>query len=59
MTIPTAPPTTREIDFESEVRRLEGPDYTQPIKAYKFSNGREFYAPGSRGEDGIYNGSAS
>lgn len=52
------PVASRVIDWAAEVRRAWGPEFSQPDKAYQFSNGREFKSTdGNRG--GIYSGTST
>lgn len=52
------PVSSRPIDWAALVRRAWGPEFSQPDKAYQFSNGRDFKSTDSlRG--GIYAGTST
>jgi hypothetical protein len=43
------PVQTKEIDFASLVRKVEGEDMNKKDEVYEFSNGRKFEDSGSNG----------
>ena len=53
MTVQYTPVTTRLIDWNAEVRKEWGEEYTQPETVYEFSNGREFHST-DKTDSGIY-----
>jgi hypothetical protein len=44
--------STRDYDWETLVRKVEGESFDDPPVAYQFSNGRTFKSPGEFG--GVY-----
>ena len=52
--VPTKPPTFREIDYGARVRNAWGDEWHKKDVAYQFSNGRKFVDPGANG--GPYTG---
>ena len=51
LTPPGSPPSTRVVDWKTEVQRFE--NLNAPVVEYQFSNGREFKR--LPGQTGLYN----
>ncbi len=51
-------PTSRPIDWAALVRQAWGPEFSEPDKAYEFSNARQFKSTDTLG-GGIYSGTSA